>query len=99
MNDEFIPFLMECGIPINSAWFQQDGVRPPISDVVVCLLRDSFRRKQQPCEVSFLRSLIKHFHGYETSLNLQPCDYFLWGYLNEKSTTNLRTESWHPITD
>jgi hypothetical protein len=64
MNDEFVPFLTECGIAIHSAWFQQDGARLRITTAVLCFLHDGFRRKQ-PCQVSILRSLRKDFHGHQ----------------------------------
>jgi hypothetical protein len=34
---------MAYGIPMNSAWFQQDGARPHTSKDVLCFLHDIFK--------------------------------------------------------
>jgi hypothetical protein len=43
--DDFAPFLMGYGIPMNSARFQQDGARPHTSNAVPCAFFVTFPRR------------------------------------------------------
>jgi hypothetical protein len=45
LSDETVPFLLAHGNQINSAWFQQDGVRPRTNNAGLLLLHDVFGRK------------------------------------------------------
>jgi hypothetical protein len=43
LNDEFASFLMGYGIPVNAAWFEQDGISPHTSNAVLCFMMFSRR--------------------------------------------------------
>jgi hypothetical protein len=79
LNYEFVPFLIEYSTPINSAWFQQDGAKPHISNTVLCFLHDVFEER-----VLLHQNPVLFAEGFTqplTSPHLNSHDYFLWGYL------------------
>jgi hypothetical protein len=47
-SDEYGPFLMGYGIPINTALFQKDGARPHTSNAVFRFLHDVFEETIRP---------------------------------------------------
>jgi hypothetical protein len=56
LSDKSVPFLVGYGIPMNPAWFQEDGARPQISDAVFHFLHGVF---------GILCYLRKDFHGHQ----------------------------------
>jgi hypothetical protein len=45
LSDEFVSFLMGCGIPVISAWFQQDGARPHTGNTVLHFFHDGLEQR------------------------------------------------------
>jgi hypothetical protein len=96
LSDELGPLLMGYGIPTNSAWLQQDGVRPHTDNVVfrslhdVC--KDSIQSNRYPAIFE------KGLSWPLTSAELNSCHYFFGGGtygegVSEKSAHNSGTES------
>ena len=81
LRDTFIPTAHGLN-KIASFWFQQDGARPSRSRDVFSLLYEHFGN--QVIALDFKN----HFEGgmdwppYSPDLN--PCDFFLWGYLKDR---------------
>jgi hypothetical protein len=68
-----VHFLTGYGIPINSAWFQRDGVRPHTKHDVLRFLRNVFEEKVL---LNRLPALFKEgFSWPQISPNLHTCDY------------------------
>ncbi|GFS53505.1 t-complex protein 1 subunit delta [Nephila pilipes] len=90
LDEEFIPFLHGYDL-VQGHWFMQDGARPHRTADVFEMLNEHFSDRIIGLDYP------SHFQGgiewppYSPDLN--PCDYYLWGYLKSKvwqtSPTNL----------
>jgi hypothetical protein len=90
LSDEFAPFLLGYGILMDSGWFQQDDARPHTSDAVLHLLHDVFM--DRVLLKGYPALFQEDFSRTPTSPGLNPCDYFPWGYLeNRVFQENLNT--------
>jgi hypothetical protein len=72
---------MGFGIPMNSAWPQQDGHKPHTINKVISFLRNVF--EERVLSNGYYALLEKGFSLLPTSSDLHLGDYFLWGYLEE----------------
>jgi hypothetical protein len=76
--------LSRLGTELSTIWFQQDGASAHTARAYMEVAREIF-----PERVISLRGELPR---PARSPNLSACDYFLWGYLNEKvHTTRPRT--------
>ncbi|GFR08755.1 t-complex protein 1 subunit delta [Trichonephila clavata] len=90
LDEEFIPFLQGHDL-VQGHWFMQDGARPHRTADVFEVLNEHFSDRIIGLDYP------SHFQGriewppYSPDLN--PCNYYLWGYLKSKvwqtSPTNL----------
>ncbi|GFS62489.1 t-complex protein 1 subunit delta [Nephila pilipes] len=90
LDEEFIPFIHGHDL-VQGHWFMQDGARPHRTADVFEVLNEHFSDRIIGLDYP------SHFQGgiewppYSPDLN--PCDYYLWGYLKSKvwqtSPTNL----------
>ena len=79
--DKFIPLAQGLDA-INSYWFMQDGALPHRTNNVFEVLNEHF-----PSRVLGLGYEQKYGGGMDWppySPDLNPCDFFLWGYLKDK---------------
>lgn len=81
LKEEFFPFCHQNDY-INDYWFMQDGARPHRTENVFTALNQQFGPRIIGLDYP------RYFEGgiewdpYSPDLN--PCDYFLWGYLKSK---------------
>lgn len=83
--EEFIPFAQGMDA-IDRYWFMQDGALPHRTNDVFQLLDDHFAGR-----VLGLGYSSRHNGGIDWapySPDLNPCDFFLWGYLKDKVYCN-----------
>jgi hypothetical protein len=70
-----VPQLLATGLPLQTHWFMQDGVRPHTANVVLDFLHDSFDSRVTSNQFT------DHFAcGHNWPMNspdLNPCDYVL----------------------
>jgi hypothetical protein len=45
LSDEFVPFLMGYGVPMNSAWYQQDGATSHTDNTVLLFHEDVLEKR------------------------------------------------------
>jgi hypothetical protein len=57
LSNERVPFLMGYGIPMNSAWFQQDGTQLHTRKAILHFLLDILRRES--CKTSIMHHFRK----------------------------------------
>lgn len=81
LRNQFFPQLMSSGLPLQTQWFMQDGARPHTANVVLDFLHERLG----------LRVLSNRFpERYGGGMwpphspDINPCDFFLWGFLKEK---------------
>jgi hypothetical protein len=78
----FVPHLLATCLPLETQWFMQDGARLHTANVVLDFLHDtsySFVISNR-----FLDIFACGLDWPPNSPDLNPCDYFLWGFLKEK---------------
>jgi hypothetical protein len=77
----FVPHL-STGLPLQTRWFMQDGARLHTVNVVMDFLHDTFNlyviSNRFPDHFRCGQNLLPN------SPDLNPYDYFLWGFLKEK---------------
>jgi hypothetical protein len=82
LGNSFVPHLIATGLPFDTQWFMQDGATPHTANAVLDVLHETFG----PRVISH-RYPARHGRGQSwppNSPDINPCDYFLWGYLKEK---------------
>ena len=82
MENSFIPHFLATGLPIHTQWFMQDGASPHTANVVLDFLYETFNLR-----VMSHRFPERHEGGKLWPLHspdINPCDFFLWGFLKEK---------------
>ena len=82
LNENFIPTLRGMGVNMSETWFMQDGARPHRTQLVFDLLYEYFREKIIALDSSRFVGEGTDWAPYSPDLN--PCDFYLWGYLKEK---------------
>jgi hypothetical protein len=82
ISNYFIPKLHElCGLDISNQVFMQDGASPHTAKATLNFLRSYFG------ENIISNNTDNIWPPYSPDLN--PCDYFLWGYLKDKTFVNI----------
>jgi hypothetical protein len=79
LHNTFVPHLLATGLPLQTQWFMQDGARPHTANVVLDIFVSRVISNRLPDR--FARGQ----NWPPNSLDLNPCDYFLWGFLKEKT--------------
>jgi hypothetical protein len=82
LQNDFLPQLMVTQLPIGTQWFMQDGATPHTANVVLNFLNTIFSP----------HIMLHHYsQGHNCghfwpplSPDLNPCGFFLWGFLKEK---------------
>jgi hypothetical protein len=82
MLDSFHPQLRRRRRSLHAQWFQQDGARPHATPEVLEFLHSKFQ--QRIVSNRFPQQFQCGFSWPPCSPDLNPCDYFLWGYLKDK---------------
>ena len=98
IRDDFAPSLRRAvGDRFENMWFMQDGARPHTSNETLRSLHEIFETRV--ISQRFVNSYNGGMEWPPYSPDLNPCDYFLWGFmkaqLNKKNIINreeLRTE-------
>ena len=81
LNDQFLPKIKSLH-RIRQFWFQQDGARPHrTADVFECLI-NAFRHRIIGLDVQKYGGEGLEWPPFSPDLN--PCDYFLWGFLKDR---------------
>ena len=79
LRNEFLPSLRKQRVNMGRVWFQQDGATPHTSGAVLTWLHETFGDRL----ISYRTNHVWPPH----SPDLNPLDFFLWGYLKEKVYT------------
>ena len=92
-SDNYHTLLTESVIPelenrghLKKAIFQQDGAKLHTSDENLLLLRNVFKKREISNHFPNLFNCGWNWPPYSPDLN--PCDYFLWGYLKDRVYVN-----------
>lgn len=85
LGDEFIPFLNENDL-LEESYFMQDGATPHTCNVTLDYLHDIFGNR-------IISGRYQQRFGYgltwpSYSPDMNPCDFFLWGYLKDRVWKN-----------
>lgn len=81
----FIPELRRRRIPLRHQWFQQDGARPHTTNEVLDFLNQKFGNRV--ISNRFPDRFGGGFLWPPTSPDLNPCDFYLWGFLKDSVFT------------
>jgi hypothetical protein len=84
LRNTFVPHLLATGY----LWFMQDGARPHTANVVLDFLLD-FHVITNWCPDRFTCGQ----NWPPNSLDFNPCDYFLWGFLKENIFSKKKKKS------
>jgi hypothetical protein len=82
LRNTSVPHLLATGLPLQTQWFMQDGARPHTVNVVLDFLQDAF--DSRVISNRFPDRFASRQNWPPNSPDLNPCDYFLWGFLKEK---------------
>jgi len=82
----FLPQLRRRRCSLNAQWFQQDGARPHTIPQVLEILHSKFQHRI--VSNRFPQKFQCGFSWPSCSPDLNPCDYFLWGYLKDTVFSN-----------
>lgn len=88
LQNFFIPALqgMMESTDLESAWFQQDGARPHRTDEVFEVISEYFGNRVMALDYKEFNEEGIDWPPYSPDLN--PCDFFLWGYLKDRVYAN-----------
>lgn len=92
LEESMIPILHGIG-KINNSWFMQDGARPHRTIDTFKVLEEHFGRKIIALDTKKFTGNGIEWPAYSPDLN--PCDFFLWGYLKD----NVYKQSPQTISD
>jgi len=81
LREKFIPFAQGVDM-VQNCWFQQDGARPHRTLSVFELLEEHFHNRIIGLDSKKYTGGGVEWPAYSPDLN--PCDYFLWGYLKDR---------------
>jgi hypothetical protein len=79
--NSFVLWRNATGLLLNTWLFMQDGATPHTANTVLDFLHDTF----SPIVISSLHHACT---GCGHSPDINPCDFFLWGYLEDKVYAN-----------
>jgi inhibitor of nuclear factor kappa-B kinase subunit alpha len=79
LNNKFLPELRKRSTDINSEWFMQDGATPHTANKVLDMLHDTFDERVISRRYPEVKQCGVTWPAHSPDLN--PCDFFLWGYL------------------
>ena len=79
LNNKFIPELNRRSIDMNNVWFMQDGATPHTATNVLDALYEKFGDRVISRKYPEAKDCGVTWPAYSPDLN--PCDFFLWGYL------------------
>ena len=82
LRNNFVPQLLAKGFQLENEWFMQDGARPHTANVVLDFLHETFNANV--ISNRFPNRFACGQNWAPNSSDLNPCDYFLWGFLKEK---------------
>ena len=82
LENSFIPHLLATGLPIHTQWFMQDGAHPHIANMVLDFLYEMFNFCVMSHQFPECHESGKLWLPHSPDIN--PCDFFLWGFLKEK---------------
>jgi len=83
----FIDFMKSSDdVEIDSAYFQQDGARPHTANLTLDMIHDEFSDRVLSNRYPERFGEGHHWPPYSPDLN--PCDFFLWGYLKDRVYQN-----------
>lgn len=80
LQQHFIPLLHQRGL-IEQAWIQQDGARPHTAIASLRFLMEHFQDRIVSHKIDRF-NVGCEYPPYSPDLN--PCDFFLWGYLKDR---------------
>lgn len=87
LENDFIPALIGIGDNcLNEDWFMQDGARPHTANVVLDYLNEFFGNRI--ISNRYPERFNSGFNWPPRSPDLNPCDFFLWGYLKDRVYVN-----------
>lgn len=81
LENEFIPFLLEHGIK-DTSYFMQDGAKPHTSNQTLEFLHQHFEGRIISDKYQQKFDCGLSWPAYSPDLN--PCDFFLWGYIKSR---------------
>jgi hypothetical protein len=82
LNENFIPNIQGMETDMSQTWFMQDGARPHRTEQVFALLNEYFGEKIIALDSARIIGEGIDWPPYSPDLN--PCDFYLWGYLKDK---------------
>jgi hypothetical protein len=82
LGNTFVPHLLVTGSSLQTQWSMQDGARPHTANIVSDFLHDNF--DSRIISNRFPDRFACGQNWPPNSPDLNPCDYFLWGFLKEK---------------
>jgi hypothetical protein len=82
LDSSFLPQLRRRRCSLQAQWFEQDGARPHTTPAVLEFLHSKFQHRIVSSR--FPHQFQCRFSWSPCSPDLNPCDYFLWGYLKDK---------------
>jgi hypothetical protein len=81
LRNTLVPHLLATGFPLQTQWFVQDGARQHTVTVVLDFLHDTFDLHVISNRVPDCFACGQNWPPNNPDLN--PRDYFLWGFLKE----------------
>lgn len=81
LQNQFLPYLEETN-ELDNAYFMQDGARPHTAHIVLDFLEEIF--DERVISNLYPERYRKGFSWPAYSPDLNPCDFFLWGYLKDR---------------
>ena len=85
LKEEFVPFLEQNGA-MTETWFMQNGAPPHTADKSLKFLPRKFKGRIISMRYKDIFRCGLTWPAY--SLNLNPCDYFLWSFVKNRVYKN-----------
>ncbi|XP_053385765.1 uncharacterized protein LOC128550550 [Mercenaria mercenaria] len=79
LKNKFVPALRKRTENMQDVWFMQDGATAHTSNIVLDYLHETFGDKVTSRRYPEVKDCGQSWPAHSPDLN--PCDYFLWGYL------------------
>ena len=79
LNNKFLPELRKRSVNMHNVWFMQDGATPHTAGKVLDKLHDTFGDRIISRRYPEVKECGVTWPAHSPDLN--PCDFFLWGYL------------------
>jgi Helix-turn-helix domain (DUF4817) len=84
--DVFLVRLQELRVDISSAFFQQDGAKPHTANRVLDFIETVFG--DRVLSNRYPERFNEGYHWPPYSPDINPCDFYLWGYLKDRVYEN-----------